>query len=238
MFVVTTPDFAGPMDLLVYIVRRRELDVAYISISAIASDYLEWLDRMELTELDSAGDFILLAATLLQFKALNLLPGEEPEISEAEMNGKARSRSDEELAAMRSTISQLAEMEAKQINLFNRGSVQIHGLDEALTGDLLADVSAYDLALAFRDIIYHLPLEPTHVIEDVPFSLEGQIAFILSFFESSHKVAFELLAQALSSRLAVIMTFLAMLELIRMIKIKVVQYQPFGPLWLILLDTN
>ena len=238
MFVVATPDFAGPMDLLVYIVRRRELDVAYISISAIASDYLDWLDRIELTELDSAGDFILLAATLLQFKAINLLPGEEPDISEAELDGKVRIRSEKELAALRSTISHLAELEAKQINLFDRGSVQVHGLDEALTSDMLADVSAYDLALAFRDIIYHLPSEPTHIIEDVPFSLEGQIAFILSFFENSNRVAFDLLAQALSSRLAVIMTFLAMLELIRMVKIKVVQYQPFGPLWLILLDAN
>ncbi len=234
MFEVTTPDFAGPMDLLVFIVRRRELDVAYISISAIARDYLDWLDRVETLEVDSAGDFILLAAILLQFKALNLLPGEEPEVAEVEWDGRGRTEAGEELNVLRSSIARLAELEAKQINFFDRGVVQVSGLEEQLTGEMLANVSAIDLALVFRDLIYKLPPEPTHIVEDIPYSLEGQMAFIFSFFKRSKRVAFERIAEALSSRLAVIMTFLAMLELMRLVKIRVVQYQPFGPLWLIL----
>ncbi len=222
------------MDLLVFLVRRRELDVAYISVSAIARDYLDWLDRREIPDLDAAGDFILLAATLLQFKALNLLPGSEPESSDAEIDAVERWHSEAELRALRETALRLAELEERQVNLFNRGVVHLGGLDEELTADMLSDVSKFDLALAFRDLIYRLPQEPTHVIEDIPYSIEGQMAFIRAFFGGSTRVAFERLAEALLSRLAVIMTFLAMLELIRLGVVRVVQREAFGPLWLLL----
>ncbi len=222
------------MDLLVFLVRRRELDVAFISVSAIARDYLDWLDRHELTDLDAAGDFILLAATLLQFKALNLLPGSEPEASDAEMQAVERRHSEAELRALRETALRLAELEERQANLFNRGVVHLGGLDEELTADMLSDVSKFDLALAFRDLIYKLPKEATHVIDDMPYSIEGQMAFIRAFFGDSTRMAFDRLAEALTSRLAVIMTFLAMLELMRQGIVRVVQRDAYGPLWLLL----
>jgi len=233
-FLVQTPDFAGPMDLLVHLVRRRELDVAYISVSAITADYLAWLDRNILTELDSAGDYILLAAILIQFKVFNLLPSEEPEFSEVEFIAAERYGTPEELNALRSAIARLAELESRQINLFKRGVVNIKGLEDELAKDMLAEVSAYDLALAFRDLIYNLPTEPTHIIEEIPYSIEGQTAFILSYFQNAKRIPFNRLAEALTSRLAVIMTFLAMLEMIRLRTIRVVQGEPFGPLFLIL----
>ncbi len=233
MFEVATPDYAGPMDLMVFLVRRRELDVAYISVSAIASDFLEWLDRVELPDLDAAGDFILLAATLLQFKVTSLLPGSTPDLSDAEINEVERYQSEDELIALKETVNRLAELEEGQINLFDRGGVVLAGFEEQLATEMLSDVSVLDLALAFRDLIYKLPNEPTHVIEEMPFSLEGQMAFIRSFFAKNKRVSFTRLAQALTSRLAVIMTFLAMLELMRLHVIRVVQKAPFEPLWLI-----
>ena len=233
MFEVATLDYAGPMDLMVFLVRRRELDVAYISVSAIANDFLEWLDRVELLDLDVAGDFILLAATLLQFKVASLLPGSTPEYSDAEINEIERYQSEDELIALKETVNRLAELEEGQINLFDRGGIVLGGFDDQLTNEMLSDVSVLDLALAFRDLIYKLPKEPTHVIEEMPFSLEGQMAFIRSFFTKVKRISFERLALALTSRLAVIMTFLAMLELMRLHFIRVVQKAPFEPLWLI-----
>lgn len=232
-FEVQTPDFAGPMDLLVFLVRRRELDVEYISVSAIARDYFDWLTRIELENLDAAGDFILLAATLLQFKAVNLLPGSEPEISDAELEPSQREFSEAEVLALRETASKLAELEENQINLFDRGSVTLEGLDDEVTNDMLADVSVFDIALAFRDLIYKLPDEPTHVVEQYRFTLEGQIAFIRSFVNNRNRVRFQELADALYSRLAVIMTFLAMLELMRLGQMRVVQTAPYESLWLV-----
>ncbi|MBT3233549.1 MAG: segregation/condensation protein A [Calditrichaeota bacterium] len=238
MFEVETPDYAGPMDLMVFLVRRRELDVAYISVSAIANDFLEWLDRVELPDLDTAGDFILLAATLLQFKVASLLPGSTPDYSDAEINDIERYQSEDELIALKETVNRLAELEDGQINLFDRGGVVLAGFEEQLATEMLSDVSVLDLALAFRDLIYKLPSEPTHVIEEMPFSLEGQMAFIRSFFVKNKRVSFARLAQALSSRLAVIMTFLGMLELMRVHEIRVVQKAPFEPLWLIYTDRD
>ena len=221
------------MDLLVLFVRRRELDVAYISVGAIIVDYLNWLQRNELPELDSAGDFILLAAILLQFKAAGLLPSSEPEVSEVELSAQPSAPSHAELLAIRVSSERLAELEEQQINLFERGTIHLEGVEEQLTGDLLADVSLYDLALIFRDLVLRLPPEPTHLVEEIPFTIEGQMAFILSFFARGKRQSFDRLADALESRLAVIMTFLAMLELIRQGLLRVSQRQPFGRLYLI-----
>ncbi len=233
-YAVVTPEFAGPMDLLVYLVRKRELDVAYISISAIAGDFLTWLERTALVDLDDAGDFLLLAATLLQFKADELLEIGEPEITEAELTEAFRERSLVELLALRASVQKLAELEERQIGLFDRGTVEITGLEAELTGEMLTDVSLFDIALAFRDLIKNLPAEPTHIVEQIPFTIEGQMAFVLSYFTRAKRVAFAELAEALRSRLAVVMTFLAILELIRLKRILVRQRETFGPLWLIL----
>ncbi len=237
-YAVATPEFAGPMDLLVYLVRKRELDVAYISISAIAADFLAWLERTVLLDLDNAGDFLLLAATLLQFKADGLLDIGDPDITEAELTEAFRERSLVELLALKASVQKLAELEERQIGLFDRGSVEITGLEAELTGEMLTDVSLYDIALAFRDVIKNLPAEPTHIVEQLPFTIEGQMAFVLSYFSHSKRVAFEKLAEALETRLAVVMTFLAMLELIRLKRVSVRQQETFGPLWLVLREQN
>ena len=232
-FQVNTPDFAGPMDLLVFFVRRRELDVSYISVGAIVSDYLNWLQGCELRDLDSAGDFILLAAILLHFKSSGLLPLPEPEIADMELAAASALGAPEEFLALKLSASHLAELEEHQINLFDRGRILLEGVDAELAGDMLSDVSLYDLAVVFRDLIYKLPTEPTHIIEGIPFTIEGQMAFIMSFFQQAQRVAFGRMAEALESRLGVIMTFLAMLELMRQGRIVVRQPEPFGRLWLI-----
>lgn len=237
-FEINTTDFAGPMDLLVYLVRRRELDVAFISVSAITLDYIDWLGRVELMDLDAAADFILLASILLQFKAYNLLPTSDPELSEVELLDSDRELSQAELAALRETALQFAELEAEQIHLFDRGNVELTGMDQEITSLMLNDVSVFDLALAFRELIYKLPAENLHVVEKIPFTLEGQMAFVLSFLSGTKKTAFTTLAASLFSRLAVIMTFLALLELIRLGKVRVAQEAPFEQLWLILGNNN
>ena len=238
VYQVKIPDFAGPMDLLVFLVRRRELDVAYISVSAITTDYLTWIERMEYLDLDNAGDFILLAAVLLQFKAAELLPASEPEPSDAEVLAKDEEKSFKDLVALKVSVGRLAEFEEHQINLFDRGGIYIAGLEEELAGEMLSDVSLYDIAVAFRDLIRYLPSEPTHIIEDIPYTLEGQMAFIISFFGNARKIAFARLAEALESRLAVIMTFLAMLELMRLGKVVIKQPHPFGEFWLSLRENR
>ncbi len=232
-FEVATQEFAGPMDLLVYLVRKRELDVAYISISAIAADYLAWLEKTDLVDLDHAGDFVLLAATLLQFKAGELLFVGAPDVTEAELTEAFRENSLVDLLALRATVQRLAELEENQIGLFDRGAVQITGLGEELADELLSEVSLYDIALAFRELIHKLPAEPTHLVERIPYTIEGQMAFVLSFFTRAKRVAFQKLAETLETRLAVVMTFLAVLELIRLGKVSVRQSQTFGPLFLV-----
>jgi len=127
-----------------------------------------------------------------------------------------------------------ASMEEQQVGLFDIGGVHITGLEESLASEMLSDVSVYDMAIVFRSLIRELPPEPTFIIEEIPYSIEGQMAYILSFFENTKKVLFARLAGSLDSRLAVIMTFLAMLELMRLGKVSIRQPHPFGEFWLLM----
>lgn len=255
-FEVSTPDFTGPMDLLVYLVRQREIDVAMISVAQLAEDYLKWwqsrLEQIDLPvsyngdeenrengysyiglDLDSAGEFVLLAAILLEYKAVSLLPMEQPDLSGIEV-GSADDEWDPELLSQFQAPAQLlAELESKQINLFDRGAVHITGLDMEITSDMFSEVAVYDLALAFGRLNQELPPEKRHVVEGIPFTIEGQTSYILSFFEGTRKVSFEKLATGLTSRIAVVVTFLALLELIRRQKVAVIQTENFGSLWII-----
>jgi len=227
------------MDLLVYLVRKRELDVTYISISALASDFLDYIGRLEVPpSLDQIGDFILLAATLLEFKANELLAGPEPEITEAEMQKALREHSLADLLALRTQVERLAELEEHQVNLFDRGTLRIEGLEAELSSEMLTDVSIYDIAVAFRDLIQRVPEVPVHLVDRIPYTLEGQMAFITAFFGGRSRIAFAELGEALPSRVAVVMTFLAMLELLRLGRIAVRQAEAFGPLVLILKEAK
>lgn len=245
-YQVSLPDFVGPMDLLVHLVRQRELDVAYISVSTIASDYLDWWigrysDKTATNgwhDLDDAGDFIYLTSMLLEYKATTLLPDTETELDIFEDNGSWRLRAEEELLLLQDGIGQLAEREKLHIDRFDRGVVYVAGVDQHLTSDMLANVSLYDIAMAFHNISRELPEEPTHIVKKIVYTIEGQTSFILSFFEQMKRITFDRLAQALHNRIAVVVTFLAMLELMRLGMIAVRQHRPFGRLWIILTDNG
>jgi len=262
-FNVALPDFKGPMDLLVYLVKLREIDVAMISVSQLAEDYLAWwrsrLEQLDFPvapesepepeadgwyknwcdgiNLDQAGEFILLAAILLEYKAVSLLPEEEPTLDGLDLGEKAE-WSPEELAMFQVPAGHLAELESKQVNLFDRGVLHVAGLAAEITSDMFSDVAVYDLALAFSRLTRDLPPEPQHTVERIPYTIEGQTGFILSFFANSRKITFDRLAESMNSRLAVVVTFLALLELIRTGRVTVLQNQTFGQLWIIRLEPN
>lgn len=229
-FVVKTLDFTGPMDLLVYLIRKKELDIAYLSVSDLAADYLNWLESNDVYNIDDAGEFIFLAAILLELKAVSLLP--EPESVFEEQVRILREDHSEELWLLRSGINHLSQLEEDHLNLFNRGSFSVVGLDQDIRSEMLEDVTLYDLAVAFRGLILQLPSYPVHSIEKISYSLEGQMAFILSFFQNRKRVDFGRFASSLSDRIAVIVTFLAMLELIRRGRMSVSQRCSFGTMWL------
>ncbi len=232
-FEAKTPDYVGPMDLLVYLVRKRELDIACISISALTIDFLNWIEKYPTPDLNQIGDFILLTAILLEYKVNELLAIPEPEITEIEITNALREHSTADLSALHISVQKLAELEERQSNLFDRGGVYISGLESELSEEMLSDVSIYDIAVAFRELIYHLPPEPTHLIDQIPYTLEGQMAFIMEFFGNSKRISFNKLSAVLDSRLAVVMTFLAILELLRLGKLAVRQSEAFGPIWII-----
>ncbi len=223
------------------------MDVAQISLSEITSDYVDWwqtnysiesavFDLSQSTELwNSFGDFILAAAILFEYKASSLLPEEIVEL-EAEAPEWWRENSAELLLAYQSGIDILDGMELEQTAWFDRGNVYVAGLDSDVRTELLSTVSLHNLAEIFHSITRQLPTEPDGQIEKVPYTIEGQKAFVLSFFKNTSHIHFDAIANSLKSKIAVVTTFLAILELIRHRRITVKQEKSFAPLSIILIN--
>ncbi|MFN3822189.1 MAG: segregation/condensation protein A, partial [bacterium] len=164
-FKVQTTDYVGPMDLMVYLIQRRELEVCSISLSAIASDFLSWLDANPNPELDHIGDFLLLAAILVDYKFRSLFNPTEEQDTSVEIAEQMREYSYQELQALNRQVKILANLEEKQLYLFERGTVKVEGLDEGIADLILSEVSLYDIALAFRNLLERLPTPQTYMLE-------------------------------------------------------------------------
>lgn len=244
-YQISVTDFVGTIDLLIYLVHQKEMDVAEISLSEITSNYVDWwqdnysvgsavFDLLKSTELwNSFGDFILAAAILFEYKASTLLPEEIVEL-EAQAPEWWRENSAELLLAYQSGIDILDGLEMEQTAWFDRGNVYVAGLESDVRSELLSSVSLHNLAEIFHSITRQLPAEPDARIDKIPYTIEGQKAFVLSFFKSSNHIHFDVIASSLKSKIAVVTTFLALLELIRQREIIVRQEKNFAPLSIIL----
>ncbi len=246
-YLISVSNFIGTIDLLLYLVHQRELDIAHISLSDIASNYIQWwrskftLDDptensdLEIHHWNSTGEFILSVALLLEFKASSLLPDIIAELEAIEPE-QWREQSAELLLAYQNRIDLLDQLEADQTGWFDRGYIDISGLESEIRSDLLLQVSMYDLTKAFQNITLQFQPETTHNIEKIIYTIEGQKAFILSFFVESNKISFNQIAAALLNRIAVVTTFLAILELIKRHTVIVKQEKNFAPLSIILIE--
>lgn len=232
-FKIQTADYTGPMDLLVYLVYKRELEATSISLTTLTSEFIAHIDHLPEPDLDSVGDFVFLAAILMEYKLRQLLSQPEQEINPVEVVENIREHSDREIKALRQQVRYLASLEEQQLYLFERGSIRVEGLEEEITSMLLSEVSIYDIALAFKDILNRLPSSPPMMLTQLPYTIESQMEFIVHSLDRYERLSFNQLAERLESRLAVIVTFLAMLELLRTGRIRVCQEVPFGPLLIV-----
>lgn len=230
-FVPNTTQYEGPMDLLLHVVRQKMLDLSEIYLSDIASDFLNYARDLSRLDLDHAGEFIHIASLLMKMKARMLLPHEtieeQQEVEEALFEDEIEDIYREVVA----TARELAHSEKKQRDHFFRGSgAEIVQIDE--TGELLSDVNLVDLAEAFREVHNRMNNSPVHQLSLFKVTVAMQSRVILSALKLQGKIQFEELASRLSERIEVVVTFLAMLELIRNKAITVKQRGLFGIIYI------
>lgn len=221
--------FEGPLDLLLYLIKKEELDIYNIPIEKVTSQYVEYLNLMRMLDLNIAGEFIVMAATLMMIKSRMLLPVEErPELEVEEEDPRwDLVRQLVEYKKFKDAALRLQEKELYQENVFNLGSDGVV-LDSEDPGLALGDVSLFDLITAFNEVLKKArPEEIGHIFTD-RFTVADQIDMILSVVRAQRTVRFTELFGHMASRPEIICTFLALLELIRLRQVVASQKERFG----------
>lgn len=225
--------FEGPLDLLLHLIRKNELDICDIPIAVITRQYLDYIKMMKELNLEVAGDFLVMAATLLQIKSRMLLPVEEPEEGE-EIEGDPRAE------LIRRLLEYQQYKEAGQVigarallgrEVFARGAVD-PVLEAAQNVEGPIEVSLFDLVDAFRALLARVPAEHFHdVAAAETFSIADCINEILSLLQERDTIRFDELVGDELTRERIIVTFLALLELCRLKMIRIFQDSPQGSIW-------
>ncbi len=232
MYEVKIDAFEGPLDLLLYLIRKDEVDIYDISISQIAEQYIEYINLMKILDLDVAGEFLVMAATLLQMKSEAMLPaGVTVDYEEPMMTREELVRQLLEYKKFKDAASVLSLKQENQQNLYARSFVE-PGFEDFDLKEFRIDATLFDLLSAFRTVLQGASEEQLAGLQEETFTVQQKITEIMAGFKKSKRLEFAALFSSVSSKLEVIVTFLAILELIRTGRIIARQAQLFSKIWL------
>jgi len=230
-YEVKIGSFNGPMDLLVYLVQKKEMTLDQIPIAEIADDFLKWVNEYSETDLSKAGDFLFMASRLMALKVQELLPAEErdPEMEE-EYNEDREKLMKEMLEYQRfkQVASGLQEMEAKNFGTYSRGRLEKTQSDD----DTLADANIWQLFRAYQKSLKTKISETIHHIELDYVTIQDRQQAINNYLNVHGRALFEDLLDNDSHPIVAAVTFMAMLEMIKTDDIVFRQSELFGPIWI------
>lgn len=229
-YQVRIENFEGPLDLLLHLIKKNEINIYDIPVAMIAQQYLHYLEAMEELNLNVAGDFLVMAATLLQIKSKMLLPADETADDDEEGPDPREElvRRLLEYKAFKEAARQLDDQEKVWREVFWREQAP---LVEEVEEDLpLENVSLFDLVDALKEVLERNP--SSRLIEIVPDNLtvRERMNLILETLEGKDSVSFAALFEGSSHRMVVVVTFLALLELMKLRVARVFQAETFGPI--------
>jgi segregation and condensation protein A len=218
--------FEGPLDLLLHLIKRDEIDIYDIPIAHITQQYLTYIELMRSLDLEVAGEFLVMAATLMRIKAKMLLP--LPAVGEEEDEGDPREELVQRLVEYRQfkeAAGTLKSREEERRLLFERG--MLPGADEA--GPLpLAPATLFDLLDALNRVMLRIPEHTAYDVRAEAYDVEEKMSLIARTVAERGSVSFIALMQECRARAEVIVTFIALLELVKLGQVTVTQAEPFG----------
>ena len=224
MYRVKLQQFEGPLDLLLFFIRRDELDIYDIPIARITHEFLEYLHLMQELDLDGAGEFIVMAATLMQIKVRMLLP--QPEGVEAEEDPRAelvrRLIEYKRFKEMSEEISAMEDDQRKvQYRKFFHADPRVQDAEDS--EESLKDISLFNLIVAFKRAMDHMPTKAVHEVALHNVSVDEQISFTLDYLRLHKETTLLNLVSHMTDKVRVIVTIIALLE---MAKNKVIALSP------------
>lgn len=239
-YKVTLGIFEGPLDLLLHLIREHEIDIYDIPIAKVTEQYLAYLSLMESLDLDVAGEWLVMAATLLEIKSRMLLP-EDPREQNDEEPADPRLELVERLIEyekFKGAAEIFREKESERSKMFARGAVEVE-FDLRPKFDL-SDITAVDLLAALQRILLDTDEEePVTSIQRRKVSVRMRMREVYRKIETAGKILFEELFEGDRNRVDVVITFLALLELLKQCKVTVKQTGAFAPIHIVpALETN
>lgn len=232
-YKVTLDVFEGPLDLLLYLIRREELDIYDIPIEHITAEYMKFIEAARALDLDIAGEFIVMAATLMVIKSRMLLPVERRNASEEGGEEWVDPRLDLvrqliEYKKFKDAAIRLEEMEAMRQNCFDYGGGRPKFEKTAADArGALANLDLYDLLSAFQEVLARASEMPHEELKGVRFSVPDKMDYVLDRARSEGQVSFVTLFKEDAPKGEIIVTFLALLELLRQHRVIVYQNAAF-----------
>jgi segregation and condensation protein A len=226
---ILLPLFEGPLDLLLYLIRREKIDIHDIPIAPITRQYMEYLDVMAELNLDVAGEFMVMAATLIHIKSKMLVPVAPTEASGEEETEDPRAELVRRLLEFQrykeaaGVLHQQAQIRAAT---WTRPDTVLPTFDDA--GEEMLEAGLFDLVAAFKELLERRKTLFAHEVETRGQSVESRMEELLALIPEGESLEFMELFQSLQTKGAMIVTFLALLELIRLKQVKVYQRGMFG----------
>ncbi len=226
---ISLPLFEGPLDLLLYLIRREKIEIHDIPIAPITKQYMEYLALMRELNLDVAGEFMVMAATLIHIKSKMLVPIEPTEAETDEDQVDPREELVQRLLEFQrykeaaGLLHQQAQIRAAQ---WTRPDAVLPSFDDA--GEEMLEAGLYDLIAAFKELLDRRKTLLAHEVEDEGLPLEQRMDQLLAMIKEGESLEFLELFAALETKAEMIVTFLALLELVRLKRVRVYQRGMFG----------
>ncbi len=230
---VSLPAFEGPLDLLLHLCQKHELDILDIPISFVTEKYLEYLAIMQMMNLDLASEYLLMAATLAHIKSKSLLPAPPPGQEDDELVEEEDPRQ----ALIRRLLEYQKYKHAGE-SLAARGITGRDGVTRGTTMDEvepqglppLAEVPLYSLVEAFQRVLSRAKVKIAHDVVADRISITDRIHQLFDLLTTRQRLEFEALFEAAATRFDLVVTFLALLEMTRLRMTRLYQTEPLGPL--------
>ncbi len=217
--------FEGPLDLLLHLIKKEEIDIYNIPVSRITEEYLQYLEMLKMLNLDIAGEFLVMAATLLQIKSRKLLPvpvKEEENVEELDPYQELV-RQLLEYKRFKEVAKVLEVKEVEQQQVYTRPPQKIERLGDE---EYIIEASLFDLLDAFKHVLKSSQTTVREIIQE-EVRIEERVRIIREKLMEKESLSFEEIFTPESTRMEMVVTFLAMLELIKMKEIRILQTRLF-----------
>ena len=218
--------FEGPLDLLLYLIKRNNMDILDIKVAEITSQYMEYVNLMESSQFELAAEYLVMAATLAEIKSRMLLPRSTESDEEEEDPRAELVRRLQEYERFKKAAEDLDEIprEGREIHIASAALPEIEKVQPH------PDVDLKEILLAMGEVIRRADMFEHHHIQEEALSVRERMSEVLDMLSSERFTPFVALYRVDEGRLGVVVTFMAIMELIKESLIELVQSEPFGPI--------